>query len=230
MLISKEYVTFDLPASIQQSIPGWLQGAEGSSFEETLQALLSSTGDPSVYQLSNVSSDDIINRPLEEIEVSMGEMPFTTHDPFNFDTNLDFSSFMAQSQDQSTVTSSAQDMQPLLQDFSVLFSDKPMDQSQRDFSSSDSNIFQYINLEPTLKDDDSPDTAAYPTPSPQNEKIIAKPATTPSTSQHTPYTPPAGAALSSTRRVAANWKPSFSGRPDSPVDHSPPQQWGVSAS
>jgi hypothetical protein len=221
-------LSFNVPTLVQQAATGWAQGPSESDtpFEDSIQAILSSTNDPSVYQLSQLDTEDLWSHPQGEIEVSLGQMPLPGPDAFNFD-DFDFSSFLSQIQSEPALMT-AQESRTLAQDLSTLLLDKSFEQPQRDFSSSDSSIFQYVNLDSALRDDD-PSASAYPTPSPQEDQNESNSSACVAPAQTT-YTPPAGAMFSSTRRVAASWKPSFTAKPESPVDHSPPRQWGVPAS
>ena len=200
-----------------------------------------------------MDADDLWSHPQGEIEVSLGQMPLPGPDTFQFD-DFDFSSFLSQLQSESAMvtaqesrtlaqdlstllldksleqpaTVTAQESRTLAQDLSTLLLDKSLEQPQRDFSASDSSIFQYVNLDSALRDEDPP-VSVYPTPSPQHDEKASNSSACVAPAQTT-YAPPAGAMFSSTRRVAASWKPPFTVKPESPVDHSPPRQWGVPAS
>jgi hypothetical protein len=188
--------------------------------------MISATNDPGIYQFANLQTEDISVTPQGEIEVSMGQMLPPAPETFDFD-DFDFTSFLASTQSEAAVTS-AQDSTLLMQDLSTLFLESSFEQAQRDFSLSDNSIFQYVDLDSGLKDEDS-STTAYPTPSPQHDRHVSNSTTSVPQPQASTYTPPAGAIFSSTRRVAASWKPVFTAEPELPDDPSPPRQhWRVS--
>ena len=52
----------------------WLQQTGDVQLTESFQAMLSSTGDPSVYQLHNFDSNALTTDPNAELEISIGSM------------------------------------------------------------------------------------------------------------------------------------------------------------
>lgn len=87
------------------------------------------------------------------------------------------------------------------------------------------NPDEYINFDPSPLDSAASRSNSFQhvAPTPMVEQRQSASPTAP-----TPYVPPAGAAYTSTRRVAASWKPQYA-IDDSPIDTSPPRAWGVSA-
>jgi hypothetical protein len=170
-------------------------------FPDALTALLNGTNQSDIFELGNFNPDDLLSDPQGEIEVSMGQLPSSSwlQMPM-FGGPCDLSDFSS-----STAGPSCSTAGPAETFFPDLF---PMIDTS---SSSDNNtIFQYLDF------DQEPGC---------NRTVSMHEATPPKAlSSAAPYTPPAGAAFSSTRRVAATWKPAFTGSFETPVDTSP-RQW-----
>ncbi|KAJ7782872.1 hypothetical protein B0H16DRAFT_471606 [Mycena metata] len=170
----QEFLSFDLPQN--NSLHSW--GGDASSDYTDIQAILSATGDPSVYQLSNFDPQSLLDHPTGQLEVSLGQMNFPGFDdPI---PNLsDFPYYI-----------SPPDGGPpeFAGDFSSLFSS--VDPTTQDYSGS-YNADDFLNF-------DAPD-ASSSRPAPAVEQ--------PSPEASRPYVPPSGAALASTRRVGGRWYP-----------------------
>ena len=161
--------------------------------------MLSSTGDPSVYQLHNFDPDTLTTDPNAELEISIGNIFPSQH-------NLD--SIFPNSLIQTPTAQAA---------------------TNNYFFNPDHFNVDAFNVDDFLNYDSSGpplDTAVPDTPS--TEVLTASTLETRSSSAPTPYVPPAGAAFSSNRRVGASWKGSFHAM-SSPVDHSPPRAIEVPA-
>jgi hypothetical protein len=223
---AEDFVSFDLP---QQS---WVSD---TAFVDTLSALINTTDHPSIFELDNFDPNALLEHPSGEIDVSLGEFNFDATQ-FNFG-DFDFSAPALQS---TTDSGSIAPTDTNFNDFASLFSSPnpvvdttsvpavPPQQQHREFSFNSDNMLDYLNFDTTLDP-----AVAQPPPQQQqhaapllDHSFGATPAPVPAPSSH--YVPPAGAAYSSTRRVAASWKPRFAA-PDSPIDHSPPHPWGVPA-
>jgi hypothetical protein len=200
---------------------------------------MSATGDPSIFQLSNFNPDDLLSHPEGEIEVSMGNIPFSL-DEYNQPTSpsmlsdYDFSSAMA-----------GPSSQPLTQplsptdttDLSMFYSPDTHDQpsssppsssaQHRDFGSfgSSDGMFQYVNLDQatTMNEDVPPFGHAAGTGS-----IVPPPGGGGGGGGYHPS--PANAVYGSMRRAGGSWKATYPGGPETPIDSSPPRSWGVPAS
>jgi hypothetical protein len=196
--------------------------------------MMSTTGDPSVFQLSNFNIQDLLSNPEGEIEVSLGQIPFSfgqqsSNGPDMF-CHYNFGSPVAGPSLQSTENTNVNLSQTLssnetLPDFSTFFSNQPPNGSasipeQRDSNSfSNDNIFQFLDLEAAGPADAPASSQAFSTYT--NTSLDQDSIQSTHTMPPGPYVPPTGAAYSSTRRVAASWKPPFVTSPDSPVEHSP---------
>lgn len=240
---------FNLPPLPTQNMQNWMSDGEvpDMSFSDSIQALLSATGDPSIFQLSNFNPDSLLTNPEGEIEVSMGHVPFSYDqqsnfpDPANLFGDFDFSAAAAGPSSQPMDDSSAGPLSPIehAPEFSSLFqtnniADSSSNMPQPDFGSfSADSMYQYLNLEPSMSASVPPPETTPSRPPPpvhsQSMPFMTNDPEDADTAPPGPYIPPAGAAHSSTRRVAASWKPNFA-PPDSPVDHSPTRPWGMSAS
>ena len=192
---------------------------EAGAFDEAIQALLSATGHPSIFQLDNFDASVLTSNPSGEIEVSMGQQA-----PYSFDSGFipDFSGFdftgTAGSSAMSSQIITGNGLSPTDEspDFASLFPDALCSPTELDVYNAD----DFIDF----------DGSAHITSSSTVETLGTSQAadTISGTRPPVPYIPPAGAAYSSTRRVAGSWKPSFATL-DSPIDVSPPRSWGVPA-
>jgi hypothetical protein len=206
-------VSFNVPPIATQP---WMTTDGISEFDQSIHALFSAAGDSSIFHLSNFDPNSLMAHPLGEIEVSMGQAPFTFEQQSNQLSSPDFSNFDFGSlsgpsrMDNVNTGISTEDHAPLF----------PAHGVDPSYSASESIDFSnYLNF------DDVPLDVTPSLPPPTTQPVEPQPMET--TSPSAP-SPPAGAAYSSTRRVGASWKSSYV--PDSPIDHSPPRQWGVPAS
>ncbi|TFK75332.1 hypothetical protein BDN72DRAFT_787252 [Pluteus cervinus] len=216
-----DFVSFNLDSNMVNNMQSWFE-QNSSAFDATLQAFLSSTGDPSIFQLSNFDPQSLATNPTGEIEVSLGQVAF----PYETDSSghqlPDFSSFtfVSPTADPNPVPAletPIHSVDPLAHDFTKFFSDT---EAPLDYSSY--NADDYLNFDNSTISDDSH------APTPVERRVSGGAPLTPAVIPSSSYVPPAGAAYSSTRRVAGSWKPPFHAA-DSPLDHSPPRPWGVPA-
>ena len=61
-----------MPQTTVDHLQAWLQQSSDVHLTESFQAMLSSTGDPSVYQLHNFDSNALATDPNAELEISIG--------------------------------------------------------------------------------------------------------------------------------------------------------------
>jgi len=212
-LTTSDFVSFDLQPIALQNVRSWI--SEPGVFDEAIQALLSATGDPLIFQLDNFDASALTANPSGEIEVSMGQSALYPFDPSFIP---DFSGFnFAESSTTVSQTFTANSISPTDEaaHYASVFSGNTL-YSSLDHDSY--NAADFINFD-GVPDSISISPADIPSPS----QLLDQ---TSETLQSTPYLPPAGATHSSTRRVAGSWKPSFAIY-DSPIDVSPPRSWGV---
>jgi hypothetical protein len=205
---SQDFVSFDLQSSMLQNVRTWI--SQPGAFDEAMKALLSATGDPSIFQLDNFDPSTLISDPLDEIEVSMGQTI-----PYSFDSAFtpDFSGFDLSG----SSTIGSQSPTDDITEYASFSGDA--DHSSLDHESY--NADDFINFDGILTLPPILSPVDMPTTSQRLDQMSGA-------LQPTPYAPPAGASHSSTRRVAGSWKPSFVVT-DSPIDVSPPRSWGISA-
>ncbi|KAJ7188483.1 hypothetical protein C8R46DRAFT_22145 [Mycena filopes] len=193
---TQEFLSFELPQN--NSLQSW---GNGSSDYTDIQAILSATGDPSVFAISNFDPQSLLDHPTGQLEVSLGQMNFPNFDdPIPNLTDLPY--YGSQSY--------GPDVGPhqFPGDFSALFT--PMNTPAQDYHGS-YNADDFLNF-----DENAPD-ASSSRPAPAAEQ--------PTPESPRPYVPPSGAALASTRRVGGRWRP-----PPSPLEQSPPRStWSVHA-
>jgi hypothetical protein len=212
---SQDFVSFDLQPAVLQNVRTWIN--QPGAFDDAMRALLSVTGDQSIFQLDNFDPNTLLSNPSGEIEVSMGQPA-----PYPFDSTFipDFSGFdfSGSSTTASQTTAAGQSPTDEVAEYASFLSGHA-NYSSLDYESYNADDFINFDGFPTLNPAVSP--ADMPTTSQPLEQTSEMP-------QPTPYAPPAGAAHSSTRRVAGSWKPSFA-ISDSPIEVSPPRSWGVPA-
>lgn len=190
-----------------------------ANFENTVDALLSATSNPNIFQLTEeFNPTDLTSQPESALAVSLGDAVHHNFFP-------DFSGYTLGGDD---AGSSSQQLETHLTgntmdpfDFSSYFTGHSGQALSAEFSNY--NADDYINFDgaPTSAPSTNANDDARPT-------IMTSDQPT-ETQQSTPYVPPAGAMYSSTRRVAGSWKPSFA-MPESPIDVSPPRvAYGVHA-
>lgn len=220
-MFPQDHVSFEIQSLSMQNMHPWMPCDDTSGFDESMQALLSGTGDPSIFQLSNFDTN-LISNPTGEIEVSMGQFPFAFDAQNNF-LPQDFANFDFSHLNPDIPGSLPIDPSP---GFSSLF--PTLDSSSIEYNGSyDADAFiNYDDQGPLEPPASRVASSVRSLPVQQTEERPSGMAVSPSTA---PYAPPPGAAYSSTRRVAGSWKPSFA-IVDSALDHSPPRAWGVPAS
>lgn len=189
-----------MPQTTVDHLQAWLQQTNDVQLSENFQAMLSSTGDPSVYQLHNFDSSALTMDPNAELEISIGNIFHPQHTTSFLDTIFPDSAI--QPSTAQAVTNN------------YFF-------NHNDFNMEAFNVDDFLNYDSsTLPSNTSvPDTPSTEI-STGLSLVEARPSSAPAAS--TPYVPPAGAAFSSNRRVGASWKGSYHAM-SSPVDHSPPR-------
>lgn len=195
-------------------------------FTGALQTFLTKTGDSSIFQMSNYPTDIGTDFPSVPIVVSSEDniVPGLNGADFDF-SQFDFSSIAGPSSQPIDNLSSTQpsDLNSMFQSNASQFtsSTPSSDQSTYDFT---------YNMEEFLNFDDSLSVIDPVLQNPPEQRVVSDSTnTTPPAPTRTPYVPPAGAAYSSTRRVAASWKASFAIATDD--DHNTtPRPWVVPAS
>ncbi|KAJ6558559.1 hypothetical protein DFH09DRAFT_534876 [Mycena vulgaris] len=196
----QEFLSFDLP-NLQMN--SWT-GQDSSDYAD-IQAILSATGDPSIFQLSNFDPQTLLSHPTGQLEVSLGQMAFPAFDdPI---PNLsDFPYYVPQPYSGSNEFGG---------NLASLFPPmEPQTAPPHEFGGN-YNADDFINFDENSSD------AASSRPPPVEQR---------SSDTNRPYVPPSGASLSSTRRVAASWPrpPTFTS--NSPIEQSPTRSnWGVPA-
>ncbi|KAJ7287362.1 hypothetical protein C8J57DRAFT_1167430 [Mycena rebaudengoi] len=205
---AQEYMSFNLPhINTGQSWNG-----QNSEFDESLQAILSATGDPSIFQLRNFDPQSLLEHPTGQLEISMADLnfPFDEHMraiPDMSDFHFDLPSLPTR-----PYTTDVSPHEYGNNSLDALFPNMGSTTSQ-DFGGN-YNADEFLNF-----DDNSTEASS-------SRPIITVEHSSPETTR--PYVPPAGAAYSSTRRVGASWKPPFPA--DSPIDQSPTRpSWSVHA-
>ncbi|KAG1812517.1 uncharacterized protein BJ212DRAFT_1301502 [Suillus subaureus] len=206
-------------------------------FERSLQAMLSSTGHNGIFNMSNVNPADILAQPEGELQVEMGPEPDAQSQELeNYYNGFDIETAFATSQEQQSATvSPSGTVNPAdtvinttlsADDFTSFFKPNPdvqayiaTQQRQRQPSAFTRDMLQYINFdagEGGSQNAAAPQVGAPPPPQAQSP-IFTQMTNTAAVSQ-SGYVPPAGAAHSSTRRVAASWKPCYAVPDDSVID------------
>ncbi|KAJ7128884.1 hypothetical protein C8R43DRAFT_957402 [Mycena crocata] len=199
---SQEFLSFDVP----NPMTSW-NGHNPGEFDD-IQAILSATGDPSIFQLSDFDPQTLLDHPTGQLEISLGQMSFPGFDdPI---PNLsDFPYYLPQSY---SADIGPTDMGGELASLFPHMGDSTL--APHEFNGN-YNGDEFLNF-----DENSSDLSRSVLPGEQRSSDA--------TSQ--PYVPPAGAIHSSTRRVAGSWArpPRFSS--NSPVEQSPTRAaWGVHA-
>lgn len=168
-----------MPQTTVDHLQAWLQQSSDVHLTESFQAMLSSTGDPSVYQLHNFDSNALATDPNAELEISIGNI-------FPSQNNLE--SIFPNSLIQPPAAQTAANNYFLNLDH---------------FNEDAFNVDDFLNY-----DSSAPlDTLVPETP--LSEVLTTSALETRSSNAPTPYVPPAGAAFSSNRRVGASWKGPF---------------------
>ncbi|KAG2072273.1 hypothetical protein BDR04DRAFT_417616 [Suillus decipiens] len=224
---SQDFLNFDLPAcnnlrSIQE-------------LENSLQAMLSCTGQNGVFHMGRVSPADILAQPEGELEVEMAPK-FDVHSQEleNYYNGFDIEAAFATSQEHQPATvnpsGTVNPADTVLNtnlssvDFKSFFQPNPdvqtyiaEQQRQRQPSAFTRDIMRFINFDAGESESHNVPTpqVGAPPPAPTQSPIFTQMTNTAVVPQ-SGYVPPAGAANSSTRRVAASWKPTYR-IPDDPV-------------
>ena len=68
-----------MPQATVDHLQAWLHQTSDVQLTESFQAMLSSTGDPSVYQLHNFDSNSLTTDPNAELEISIGNLFHSQH-------------------------------------------------------------------------------------------------------------------------------------------------------
>ncbi|OAX39957.1 hypothetical protein K503DRAFT_799226 [Rhizopogon vinicolor AM-OR11-026] len=221
-----EFLNLDIPLANNGDLPALTY--------EGLQALLSSTSTNGVYNMENINPAELAAHPQGELEIAMAPQPdaqsLDLGDLFNdFDFGADFAT-------QETESGAVNPLDTVVQptsfnDFASLFQTpnnpelqayQAAQQRQRQPSAFTREMLDFINFEAAeggLQNAPAPQVRPPPPPpTPSTQMPIFTQMTNTPAVAHSGYVPPAGAANSSTRRVAASWKPSFAVHDDSPVD------------
>ncbi|KAJ7675097.1 hypothetical protein B0H17DRAFT_1140526 [Mycena rosella] len=201
-LRTQEFLSFDLP---NPQINSWT-GHNSSDYAD-IQAILSATGDPSIFQLSNFDPQTLLDHPTGQLEVSLGQMAFPGFD----DPIPNLSDFPYYDPQPYPINTGANEFEG---DFTLFPSIEAHPAPSHEFSGN-YNADDFLNFDENASDA----TSTRPAPVGQRTSETSR-----------PYAPPAGAALSSTRRVAGSWSrpPVFA--TNSPIEQSPTRStWGVHA-
>ncbi|EGO25371.1 hypothetical protein SERLADRAFT_437126 [Serpula lacrymans var. lacrymans S7.9] len=225
----EEFLSFDFSSFGNQSnILGWSPSNPGDEFiaQDSMQALLSATGDPSIFQLDDFDPQMLLANPLGELEVAMGPQPqqllqsyFDSQDLFgNFDLANAFADAPSLSQElqsatidpRQTLTSTSSETST--QDIASLFTtNAPESVKQRQVSMFTQEVMQYLNfeaMEGAGSSTQQDNTSMKPSP-PHHRQLtpVLEPVSTNTYVQsHGSSGPSAGVIHSSARRVASNWK------------------------
>jgi hypothetical protein len=210
----QDFLSFDLQPIAIENVRNWL--GEPGAFDEAMQALLSVTGDPSIFQLANFDASALTSNPMGEIEVSMGQPSNYSFNPAFLSSEFDFSGPLNFMTSQATAVNS----QPPTHEASGFPSLLSNNSIHSGLEQEAYNADDFINFDYNISN-----STVSPTDTPSTSHSLEQSLETP---QFAPYIPPSGAAQSFARRVAGSWKPSFV-VPDSHIDVSPPRSWGVPA-
>ncbi|KAF9230518.1 hypothetical protein BU15DRAFT_83526 [Melanogaster broomeanus] len=245
----EEFLNFDIAFNQAQSFAEFQQGVSNDGLQlDGLQGLLSMTGENGVFSLSNLNPSDLLAHPQGALEIAMGPQPSAFDFTGDLFANFDFSTLEQPMQANQALISSVDPLAavPVPDDFTSLFQtpNNPEIQvytaaQQRQPSMFTQDVMQFLNLEAAEGSlQDTSTLAIATTVAPQQVRLppaqhahpmpIFTQMTNTAIADVNSYVPPAGAIHSSTRRVAASWKPSFA-VPDSPVEQ-PAQPWDLSAS
>ncbi|KAF9230852.1 hypothetical protein BU15DRAFT_83101 [Melanogaster broomeanus] len=227
----EEFLNFDIAFNQAQSFAEFQQGVSNDGLQlDGLQGLLSMTGENGVFSLSNLNPSDLLAHPQGALEIAMGPQPSAFDFTGDLFANFDFSTLEQPMQANQALISSTPN-NPEIQVYTAA--------QQRQPSMFTQDVMQFLNLEAAEGSlQDTSTLAIATTVAPQQVRLppaqhahpmpIFTQMTNTAIADVNSYVPPAGAIHSSTRRVAASWKPSFA-VPDSPVEQ-PAQPWDLSAS
>jgi hypothetical protein len=238
--IFKETISFDFTGFQLQNFEHLLTGAAPGdvSSASSLSAFLTATTDPSVFRLDHLEPSQLLDNPTGEIEVSLGEFPppdlssfptdlFNFTDPLTFGNGLDMGMGMGMGMGLGMgiapgFSQTGNSMQQPQQD--VFFQSLAVAQpstAATDSMQSAYNPDEFLDFGAAEFQAVAPSSSlnGYTTPT------TITPHSTTSTAT-TGYTPPAGAANSSYRRVGGSWNKQFV-QAQTP---SPPRSVGVTQS
>lgn len=197
----------------------WLEQTT-PTFGDTIQSLLSCTGNQSIFQLNDFDPDTLTSNPTGEIEVLFNPLD-ELHEFSSASGSVNLSNFCTNPLPAVSMSNN----------FLSFFPDLPSN-PQTDFANY--NAEDYLNFDGLVASEEMPQHvpnerhfSARLTPQQSPTAPPSKTHSSDSSTASTPYVPPSGAPFSSTRRVAGSWKPPFE-IADSPID-GPPRPWGVPA-
>ncbi|KAG0702978.1 hypothetical protein DFH29DRAFT_998930 [Suillus ampliporus] len=196
---------------------------------EGLQAMLSCTGENGVFSLDNINPSDLMAHPQGELEIAMAPQPDAQSlELADFYADFDINAALVAATQHNDAAVDPLDTGNSFNDLASLFHTPNNAElqtyaavQQRQPSLFTRDVLQYIDFEAAEGGlQDTPASQVRPPSPPQSFQtpIFTQMTNTPAVAQ-SGYVPPAGAVHSSTRRVAASWKPSFAIPDDSPVDH-----------
>lgn len=225
----QDFLSFDLP--VVNNVRSF------QDLERSLQAMLSSTGQNGVFHMGRVSPADILAQPEGELEVEMApKSDVHSREAEDYYYGFDIEAALATSQEhQPAAVNVSGTVNPAdtvintnfsLDDFKSFFEPNPdvqaymaEQQRQRQPSAFTRDIMQFINFDAGEGESHNVATpqVGAPPPPPTQSPIFTQMTNTAAVPQ-SGYVPPAGAANSSTRRVAASWKPIYRIPDDSIID------------
>ncbi|KAG2113868.1 uncharacterized protein F5147DRAFT_35746 [Suillus discolor] len=207
--------------------------------ESSLQDMMSSPDQNGVFDVTKINPGDVPVQPEGDFEVDMAPNPDAQSQEYeNYYNSFDIEAVLAASHehDPTTVNPSGTvnptdtfiDPKLSVDDFTSFFKLNPdvqaymaAQQRQRQPSAFTRDMMQFINFdagEGGPQNTAVPQVGAPPPPPPQGQVPIFTQMTNTAAVPQSGYVPPAGAAYSSTRRVAASWKPSYVIPDDSVID------------
>ncbi|KAF8626844.1 hypothetical protein AX15_004673 [Amanita polypyramis BW_CC] len=212
-----EFVSFDMQSFSAASSHEWLDNGQSRELEEALQAFLSTTADPSIFHLNNIDVDLLTANPTGEIEVSMGQVPLAFENLLSPENELSIPDFMSFDFSHMAGPSlQSPDTIPLTDNTSP----QPLRLSSELSDNMAYNAEEFLNFD-EISMNVIPPAGAPPDSQDGGGTSETRSSVPPCSSS---YVPPSGAALSSTRRVGATWKPPFIEK-----ERSPPRARGVPA-
>ncbi|KAG2153633.1 uncharacterized protein EDB93DRAFT_1248537 [Suillus bovinus] len=224
---SQDFLSFDLAAANNLG--------SMHDLERSLQAMLSSDG---VVDVANTNPGDALVQPEGEVEVNMAPKPDAQSQELqHYYNSFDMEAVLATSQQPHSATMNPSgtvnpadtviNTSLAADDFTSFFKPDPdiqayiAAQRQRQPSAFTRDMMQFINFdagEGGSQNAEAPQVGAPPPPPQQAQASIFTQMTNTAAVPQSGYVPPAGAAYSSTRRVAASWKPSYAIPDDSAID------------